>query len=56
MRLSIIIPCYNAADTLRQCVQSILEQLPSETEVILVNDGSTDSTAQLADCISSERN
>ncbi|MBR6170874.1 MAG: glycosyltransferase family 2 protein [Bacteroidaceae bacterium] len=54
MRLSIIIPCYNAADTLRQCVQSILEQLPSETEVILVNDGSTDSTAQLADCISSE--
>jgi len=54
MRLSIIIPCYNVADTLQKCVQSVLEQLPSEAEVILVDDGSTDSTAQLADCIGAE--
>lgn len=51
MRLSIIIPCYNVADTLQKCVQSVLEQLPSEAEVILINDGSTDSTARLADSI-----
>ena len=54
MRLSVIIPCYNVADTLQRCVQSILSQLPREAEVILVDDGSTDSTGLIAERIGSE--
>ena len=54
MRLSVIIPCYNVADTLQRCVQSILSQLPRDAEVILVDDGSTDATGLIAERISAE--
>jgi len=54
MRLSIIIPCYNVESTLQKCVQSILTQLSDETEVILVDDGSTDATGLLTERISAE--
>ena len=54
MRLSIIIPCYNVADTLQRCLQSILIQLPRDAEVILVDDGSTDATGLIAERISAE--
>ena len=54
MRLSVIIPCYNVADTLQRCVQSVLEQLPADAEVILVNDGSTDATGLVAERIGAE--
>jgi glycosyltransferase involved in cell wall biosynthesis len=54
MRLSVIIPCYNVADTLQRCLQSILTQLPQDSEVILVDDGSTDATGLIAKRISAE--
>lgn len=40
--ISIIIPVYNQADKIGECLESILSQTYSNYEVIIVNDGSTD--------------
>ena len=48
-RLSIIIPGYNAEDYLDRCIQSILSQDFNSYEVILVDDGSTDSSSLICD-------
>jgi len=45
---SIIIPCYNQAHFLPDCLNSILEQEFQDWEAIVVNDGSTDETSQVA--------
>lgn len=47
MKLSIIIPAYNAEAYLPQCLDSILAQEHQDCEVIVVDDGSTDGTAAL---------
>lgn len=47
MRLSVIIPIYNAEKTLIRCLESLLSQLNKEIEVLLINDGSTDSSGQI---------
>lgn len=47
MKLSIIIPAYNAEAYLPQCLDSILAQERQDCEVIVVDDGSTDGTAAL---------
>ena len=47
MKLSIIVPCYNAERFLAQCLDSIFAQTISDYEVICVNDGSTDGTLQV---------
>ena len=45
--ISVIVPIYNAASTLRAAVQSILTQDIAGLEVLLVDDGSTDATPGL---------
>ncbi len=40
--ISIIVPVYNVAVYLRQCIESLLNQTYKNIEVVLVNDGSTD--------------
>jgi glycosyltransferase EpsH len=47
MKLSIIIPCYNAEKLIQKCVESILVQKGFDFELILVNDGSTDKTLEI---------
>lgn len=42
--ISVIVPVYNAEKTLRRCVESILSQTDQDFELLLVNDGSTDSS------------
>lgn len=49
MTLSIIVPVYNAALYLRDCVSSLLAQRFVDFEVLLVDDGSTDGSGQLCD-------
>lgn len=45
--LSVIIPAYNAQDTLRESLDSLLVQRGAELQIIVVNDGSTDGTEQV---------
>ncbi len=46
-RMSIIIPVYNVEKWLRECLDSIVIQTASDFEVILINDGSTDSSLEI---------
>lgn len=45
--ISIVIPIYNAAQYLDCCITSVLEQTYKNIEIILVNDGSSDRSAEI---------
>lgn len=47
--LSVIVPVYNTEKYLRKCIESILNQTYSPLEIILVDDGSTDSSGKICD-------
>lgn len=49
MKVSIIVPVYNAETTLHRCINSILNQTYSDLEVLLINDGSTDFSGIICD-------
>lgn len=49
LKLSVIVPVYNAEKYIGQCIDSIMRQKPEDTEVILINDGSTDASGELCD-------
>lgn len=49
MRFSIIIPAYNAASTLEACLKSIFCQTFQDWQTLIVNDGSTDQSARIAE-------
>lgn len=49
MKISIIIATWNAAKTLRRCLDSIVSQLTDETELILIDGGSKDETNEIID-------
>lgn len=46
-KISIVIPVFNAERYLHQCLDSVLSQTFKNFEVILVNDGSTDSSGKI---------
>jgi glycosyltransferase involved in cell wall biosynthesis len=53
-KISVIIPVYNGAKTIRQTINSVLNQTLQDFEILVINDGSTDSTLEiLADLIDS---
>ena len=45
--VSLIIPAYNAEKYLRRCLNSAMEQTFRDMEIIVINDGSTDTTLQI---------
>jgi glycosyltransferase involved in cell wall biosynthesis len=48
VKISVVIPAYNAARFLPRCLESVYAQTLKPAEVIVVDDGSTDNTAPLA--------
>ena len=51
MKLSIVIPLYNKEKYIDRCIESLLNQdlAPSEYEIIVINDGSTDTSYSIAE-------
>lgn len=47
--ISVIVPVYNAEKYIRKCMNSILSQSLSDIEVILIDDGSPDSSPEICD-------
>lgn len=47
IKISVIIPCYNSAKFLPECLDSIMKQTFHDIEIICVNDGSTDETLNI---------
>lgn len=48
-KVSVIVPIYNAEDTLKRCVDSLLAQTFKDYEIILVDDGSPDRCGAICD-------
>lgn len=52
--ISIIVPAYNIAPYIEPCMESIRAQSHRSMEIIVVNDGSTDATAQILDRLAAQ--
>lgn len=48
-KISVVIPVYNVEKYLKRCVESVRKQTLRELEIILVDDGSTDSSGKICD-------
>jgi CDP-glycerol glycerophosphotransferase len=48
-RISVVVPVYNVAAYLEECLESIAQQTFTDLEVVMVDDGSTDESPQIAE-------
>ena len=49
MKLSLIVPVYNIEKYIPTCIDSLIGQINEDVELIIVNDGSTDSSGEIAE-------
>lgn len=54
MKISVVVPVYNAQNSIERCVQSIAMQSLRDIEILLINDGSTDNSQALCDRLASK--
>ena len=54
--ISVIVPVYNVEKYVEECVESILNQTLKNTEVLIVNDGSTDKSNELVNNLANKDN
>lgn len=54
MKYSVIVPVFQCVRDLAACVDSVLAQTESDWELLLVDDGSTDGSGELCDCLATE--
>lgn len=47
MQISVVIPCFNRAHTIQRAIHSVLEQTSAVDEIIVIDDGSSDNSAEL---------
>lgn len=55
MKISIILPVYNAEKTIKKCIDSIINQTFKDYKIIVINDGSTDNTLNILNSYNDER-
>ena len=48
-KIGVIIPVYNVEKYLEQCIKSIINQNFEDMEILLIDDGSTDSSGRICD-------
>ncbi len=53
--ISVVIPVYNGAKTIKETIESVLEQTYQNFEIIAINDGSQDDTLAIIDSIQDQR-
>ena len=46
-KVTVVIPAYNAEKYIRKCIKSVLQQNYQQYIILIVNDGSTDSTKDI---------
>lgn len=52
--ISIIIPVYNVEEYIEKCIRSIMNQTYPSLEIIIVDDGSSDNSGRICDCMEEE--
>ena len=55
-KVSIIVPVYNTSQYLERCFQSIVSQNYKNVEIIIINDGSTDNSGEVAEILAASIN
>jgi|SRR5690554_921537 len=54
-KISVIIPCFNGKDFIKDTIHSVLNQTYTNFEIIVVNDGSTDNSVEIVQAFNEER-
>ena len=53
-KVSVLIPVYNVEKYLSKCLESIIQQTYKNLEIIIINDGTTDSSLEIANLYSNK--